>query len=87
MEYHIKELQNKLRQANKIVSDKTEELNKLALRGIISEEQDITLSSGRKSPSLRNKNDMPSTQSERNREIDSLASDLKEFIKFVTIFS
>ena len=42
------------------------------------------LSWGRKSPSLRNKNDIPSTQNERNREVNSLASDLEEVKKFVT---
>ena len=42
------------------------------------------LSWGRKSPSLQNKSDIPSSQNERNREIDSLANDLEEFKKFVT---
>ena len=39
---------------------------------------------GSKSPSLRNKNDKSSTQNERTREIDSLASGPKVFKKFVT---
>ena len=42
------------------------------------------LSWGRKSSCLRNKNDIASAQNERNPEIDSLASDLEEFKKFVT---
>ena len=84
-EFLIKELQNKLRQAKKIATDKKKkkELNKLK-RDIVPEEQDIMLSWGRKSPSLRNKNDIPSTQNERNREVNSLASDLEEVKKFVT---
>ena len=81
-ESHIKEFQNKLRQANKIAADKTKELNKLK-RDIVPDEQDVMLSCGWKSPSLRNKNDMSSTQNERNHEIDSLASDLEQFKKFV----
>ena len=44
----------------------------------------MKLSWDRKSPSLQNKNDIPYTKNERNREIDSLASDLEEFKKFVT---
>ena len=43
----------------------------------------MTLSWDRKSPSLQNKSDIPYTKNERNREIDSLASDLEEFKKFV----
>lgn len=42
------------------------------------------LSWGRKTPSLRNKNDITSTQIERNRETDSLSIDLEDFKKFVT---
>ena len=82
-ESHIKEFQNKLRQANKIAADKRKELNKLK-RDIVPDEQDVMLSCGWKSPSLRNKNDISSTQNERNHEIDSLASDLEQFKKFVT---
>ena len=41
------------------------------------------LSWGRKNPSLENKNDIVSTQNERNREIDNLASDLEAFKRFV----
>ena len=59
-ESHIKELQNKLHQAYEIAGDKTKELNKLK-RDIVSEEQDIILSWGRKNLSLRNKNDIAST--------------------------
>ena len=83
---HIKELQNILHQAYEIAGDKTKELNKLK-RDIVSEEQYIMLSWGRKNPSLRNKNDIASTQNERNCfdiEIDSLASDLEAFKKFIT---
>ena len=82
-ESHIKELQNKLRQANKIAADKTKELNELK-RHIVPGEQDTVLSWVRKNPSLRNKNDIASTQNERNHKIDSLASDLEAFKKFVT---
>ena len=39
---------------------------------------------GRKSLSLRNKNDITSTQIGRNRETDSLPTDLEDFKKFVT---
>ena len=42
------------------------------------------LSWGRKNVSLRNKNDIVSTQNERNRKTGSLASDLEVFKKFVT---
>ena len=83
---HIKELQNILHQAYEIAGDKTKELNKLK-RDIVSEEQYIMLSWCRKNPSLRNKNDIASTQNERNCfdiEIDSLASDLEAFKKFIT---
>ena len=41
------------------------------------------LSWGRKNPSLENKNDIVSTQNERNCEIDNLASDLEAFKRFV----
>ena len=78
-ESHIKELQNKLCQANKIAADKTKELK----QNIVPEEQNIMLSWGRKNPSLRNKKDIISTQNERNHETDSLASDLGAFKKFV----
>ena len=43
----------------------------------------MMLSWDRKSPSLQNKNDIPYTKNERNREIDSLASDLEDIKKFV----
>ena len=82
-ESHTKELQNKFREASKIVADKTKELNKLK-QDIVPEEPDIMLSRSRQSPSLPNKNNRPSTQNERNREIDSLTSDFEEFKKFVT---
>ena len=39
---------------------------------------------GRKNPSLQNKNDIASTQNEKNHEIDSLVSYLEVFKKFVT---
>ena len=48
-ESHAKELQNKLRQSNKIAADKTKELNKLK-GDIVPEEQNIILSWGSKSP-------------------------------------
>ena len=82
-ESHFKELQNKLRQANKIAADKTKELHQLNLV-IVPEEQGIMPSWGRKNLSLRNKNDITSTQIGRNRETDSLATDLEDFKKFVT---
>ena len=63
-ESHIKEIQNKLHQANKIAADKTKELSKLK-RDIFPKEQDIMLSWGIKNPSLRIiKNDIASTQNE-----------------------
>ena len=80
---HFKELQNKLRQANQIAADKTKELHQLNLV-IVPEEQGIMPSWGRKSLSLRNKNDITSTQIGRNRETDSLPTDLEDFKKFVT---
>ena len=85
-ESRIKELQNKLRQANKIVADKTKLKPDIV---IVPEGQDIMLLWGRQNPSLRNKNDIAFTQNERSREIENLASDLKAFKKFVTeeIFS
>ena len=82
-EPNIKELQNKLCQANKIAAEKIKQLNKLK-QDIVPEEEDIMLSWGRKNPSLRNKNDAVSTQNEWNRKTDSLASDLEAFKKFVT---
>lgn len=82
-ESHFKELQNKLRQANKIAANKTKELHQLNLV-IVPEEQGIMPSWGRKSLSLRNKNDITSTQIGRNRETDSLATDLEDFKKFIT---
>ena len=45
----------------------------------------MMLSWDRKSPSLQNKNDIPYTKNERNREIDSLASDLEDIKKFVRV--
>lgn len=77
--FHIK----KRRQANKTAADKRKELNKLK-RDIVPEEQDIMLSWGRKNPSLRNKKYMVSTQNARNREMESLGSNLDAFNKFVT---
>ena len=83
-ESHIKEIQNKLHQANKIAADKTKELSKLK-RDIFPKEQDIMLSWGIKNPSLRIiKNDIASTQNERNHEIDSLTSNLEAFKQFIT---
>ena len=82
-EPNIKELQNKLCQANKIAAEKIKQLNKLK-QDIVPEEEDIMLSWGRKNPSLRNKNDAVSTKNEWNRKTDSLASDLEAFKKFVT---
>ena len=73
-EFHIKELQNKFRQTNKIAADKRKGLGKLK-RSIVPEEQDIMLSWGRKSPSLGYKNDIPSTENKKSRGINSLASD------------
>ena len=45
----------------------------------------MMLSWDRKSPSLQNKSDTPYTKNERNREIDSLASDLEDIKKFVRV--
>ena len=81
-EPNIKELQNELCQANKIATEKMKQLNKLK-QDIVPEKEDIMLSWGRKNSSLRNKNDAVSTQNERNRKTDSLASDLEAFKKFV----
>ena len=82
-EPNIKELQNKLCQANKIAAEKIRQLNKLK-QDIVPEEEDVMLSWDRKNPSIRNKNDAVSTQNEWNRKTDSLASDLEAFKKFVT---
>ena len=74
-ESQIKKFQKDLRQANKI--------NKLK-RDIVPEFRDIMLSRGRINLSLRNKNNIASTQIETNLENDSLANDLEAFKKFVT---